>query len=254
MKYLSEIIVCLPDKDKKFSEQFIHFLSSLGKTSLNTVDLYLSKDNFLPQTSFQFIDKDVPCVVFNFDDGSEIRIDITNVTNVTKESSYKYESISFDTFISRVPPFPIVGLDHIGFNLPYFEGVHPTLLKLREELKNTCLYHTFPKHLEDEPWDFIIPGTTEEIDRSVSVDYNQTRKPKFELVSFENCSTPLVQIDVQLKGTYEDKKKVFPEAIHDDFLRNMWVYIENDFGIDICFVLGEVSERDWSFEFAKERI
>ena len=135
---------------------------------------------------------------------------------------------------------------------PHRSGINK--LELREQLKQTCLYHTFPKHLEDAPWDFIIPGTKEEIERSTQVDYQRVRKPKVEIVSFENSSTPLIQIDIQINGRYEDLVATFPEALHVPDIRNMWVYVKNEFGIDLCFVLNEVSEKDWSYQFAKERL
>lgn len=171
-----------------------------------------------------------------------------------KQSPYRYAQISLEEFTKRMRFFSLKGIDHTGFNLPYFEGIHPQILKLREELRDSCLYHTFPKHLEDAPWDFILPGTKEEIQRLTQIDYWQIRKPKIEIVSFNTSSTPLIQIDVQVKGKYEDLRTLFPEVLHIPEIRNMWVYIANDFDIDVCFVLNEISERDWSYQFAKERL
>lgn len=209
---------------------------------------------FFPQTEFIFKQIESPYVQFFFDDGNILTTKIENETGVSKKSPYSYSAIAMDDFLQRIKPYPLVGLDHTGFNLPYFEGTHPRIVELREKLKNSCLYHTFPKHLEDAPWDFIIPGTREEISRSVPVDYHQTRKPKIEIVSFENSSTPLIQIDLQINGTYDNLVKLFPEAIHIPEIKSMWVYIKNDCGIDICFVLNEALEVDWSYHFEKERI
>lgn len=48
-------------------------------------------------------------------------------------------------------------------------------------------------------------------------------------------------------------KYIFPEGIADSELRNVWVYLENPYGIDICLVLGENS-ADWSDPFTGHRL
>jgi hypothetical protein len=254
MRSLKKIQFTLPSSDRNFAHQFINYLSLTGVTTTNTINLTSSMEQFFPKTSFLFVRVKNPSAVFIFDNNDEIKVDIANTTNVSKQSPYHYSHIALDEFVKRMAPFPLIGLDHTGFNLPYFEGIHPKILTLREKLKNTCLYHTFPKHLADAPWDFIIPGTEEEIRKTVQIDYNQMRKPKVEIVSFENSSTPLIQIDIQIEGKYENLVKVFPEAIHVPKIRNMWIYIKNDFGIDVCFVLNEVSENDWSYQFKNDRL
>ena len=94
-------------------------------------------------------------------------------------------------------PLPrIPRLDHVGFNLPWFgRAVHPAIADLRNRLKQVCLYHLF---LTGEPWDFIIPGELAKIRKLDAIDYNQIRRPKFEIVSFDRASTPLVQIDLSV--------------------------------------------------------
>ena len=252
MALLTQIKFTLPSQDKSFTEQFTTYLSSQGERNRSGITLNISQEEYFPKTSFQFTDK--PYVLFCFEDGDEVEVAINNVTDVTKKSPYPYSHITLETFIDRMKQFPLMGIDHTGFNLPYFDGIHPQILTLREKLKDACLYHTFPKHIEDAPWDFIIPGTREEIERSVEVDYHQTRKPKFEIVSFDSASTPLIQIDIQVKGHFEDFAKAFPEAIHIPEIKNVWVYIKNDFGIDVCFVVNENADKDWSYEFRNERL
>jgi hypothetical protein len=105
----------------------------------------------------------------------------------------------------------LVGIDHVGFNLPWFSsGVHPRILQLREELSSYCLYHRFPS---GEPWDFIIPGNRDEIARQEAVDYTMVKRPKFEIVSFDKASTPLLQFDFQMNTSYEILQGLFPEAL-----------------------------------------
>jgi hypothetical protein len=113
------------------------------------------------------------------------------------------------------------------------------------------LYHRFPS---GEPWDFIIPGNRDEIARQEAVDYTMVRRPKFEIVSFEKASTPLLQFDIQMNTSYEILQGLFPEALDDPLIRNLWIYLENPYGLDICLVANEFSEKDWSGYFAGSRI
>jgi hypothetical protein len=126
--------------------------------------------------------------------------------------------------------------------------VHPKILQLREKLSPCCLYHRFPT---GEPWDFIIPGDEDEILNHKAVDYSEVRRPKFELVSFENASTPLVQLDISVNARYERFFELFPESLNDQELRNIWVYLESPYAVDVCLVINESSEDDWS-DFFKE--
>lgn len=254
MPYLSKIQYCLPRADKAFEKQFMQFLSPLGTVTPKGIDLTLSRSDYLPSTSFIFKDTRSAFTQFVFDGGRTTTVEIANTTGANKQSPYHYSHIALGVFIERMQRFPLLGLDHTGFNLPYFEGVHPKIVELRQELKAKCLYHTFPKHLEDAPWDFIIPGTREEIARVQETDYQLVRKPKVEIVSFENSSTPLIQIDIQVQGKYEEMVDAFPEALHVPEIRNMWVYLQNEYGIDICFVLNESSGKDWSYQFQNDRL
>jgi hypothetical protein len=146
----------------------------------------------------------------------------------------------------------LVGIDHVGFNLPWFSsGVHPRILQLREELSSYCLYHRFPS---GEPWDFIIPGNRDEIACREAVDYTMVRRPKFEIVSFDKASTPLLQLDIQMNTNYEILQGLFPEALDDPLICNLWIYLENPYGLDICLVANGFSEKDWSSYFAGSRI
>jgi len=105
------------------------------------------------------------------------------------------------------------------------------------------LYHRFPT---GEPWDFIIPGDKEEIAKGKEIDYNTIRRPKFELVSFGNALTPLLQFDVAVNASYERFAALFPEALNDPEFRNVWLYLENPYPVDVCLVLNEFTARDWS--------
>lgn len=253
MTYLKQVKYQLPDTDKNFSQKFLSFLEPLGRKREDQILLPTSQPDFIPETIFEFTDVKIPNVLFVGDDFEHI-IEIKNVTGVTKLSPHKYTPIEIEDFIKRLGSINLANIDHTGFNLPFFEGIHPEILKLREFLKNKCLYHEFPKNLADEPWDFILPGTLNEISGKEAIDYHKARKPKIEIVSFPKSSTPLIQIDIQLETEYEKLLKLFPEAIDDSGMKNLWVYIKNDFGIDVCFVLNEVQDKDWSFYFENSRL
>jgi hypothetical protein len=122
---------------------------------------------------------------------------------------------------------------------------------LRNRLKTTCLYHLFPT---GEDWDFIIPGELAEITKIKAIDYSKIRKPKFEIVSFEKASTPLIQFDISLNIEYVKFSLLFPEGINDHKMKNTWVYIRNDFDIDICLVLNESKGDDWASFFGGHRL
>lgn len=197
MNYLKQLKYELPDNDLDFKKSFLDYLSSTGLVSENQLNLKNSQSDFLPETIFEFINIDVPTVVFELEDGQR-KVEIKNITGVSKQSPHTYAPVSIAEFTSRLKD-KLMGVDHTGFNLPYFDGIHPEILKLRELLKDKCLYHEFPKDLADEPWDFILPATQEEIENKDKVDYQITRKPKIEIVSFPKSSTPLIQIDIQLE-------------------------------------------------------
>ncbi|MBP9718866.1 MAG: hypothetical protein KBD46_00160 [Candidatus Levybacteria bacterium] len=253
MKYLIDVLYKLPNKNKEFTKSFLDYLSHLGNVENEELRLNLSENTYSPSTKFSFSERQIPQVHFNFSDNSSFSVDITNVTGITKQSPHEYKHIAMDEYLNRAKDLLLKAVDHTGFNLPYFGGIHPQILELREKLKETCLYHTFPKELADEPWDFILPGTKEEIE-SGEVNYDLIRRPKIEIVSFSKSSTPLIQIDLQVEAKYEDFKKLFPEGIDVPEIKCVWVYIQNDFGIDICMVLNEFHDGDWSHYFNNSRL
>lgn len=254
MLYLKQVHYKLPNIDKEFIVDFLNFLSPVGKVSRDEITLKQSNNAFFPITSVLFTNTSMPQVSFIFSNNASFSLDISNDTNVSKRSPHQYSHISLKKFIHRISPFKLKDIDHTGFNLPYFDGIHPKILELREKLKSVSLYHTFPEHLENAPWDFILPATMDEINKKTQTDYFLNRKPKIEIVSFDKSSTPLIQFDVQLEGDYQDWVEIFPEAIQEPERKSLFVYIRNDFDIDVCFVLNEVDKKDWSYHFSNSRL
>ena len=191
---------------------------------------------------------------FTLSDGEINSFKIENTTGISKQSPYSYKHLSVETVNQRLVSSEVrlIGIDHAGFNLPWFSsGLHPCILQLREKLSSRCLYHRFPT---GEPWDFIIPGDNDEIANCKAVDYTRVRRPKFELVSFSNASTPLVQFDISVNAGYEQFSQLFPEALNDPKFGNIWVYLESPYEVDVCLVINAFTERDWSDFFKGFRI
>jgi hypothetical protein len=243
MSFLSLICLLFPKLSEPFFKEFSSLLPSLTTRKNNRL---------FPEIQIEEARIDLVTAKFCFDKQDSFSVPIENITSQQKESFYKYKAISLKELQDRIGKDFCKSIDHVGFNLPWFEkSVHPTILDIRQKLKDKCLYYLYPA---GENWDFIIPGFKEEILQNKKIDYALTRKPKFEIVSFDICSTPLIQFDIGLFYKYEELVKIFPEAIHVDELRNMWVYLKNPFGIDACLVLNEEKHDDWSGFFKKSRM
>lgn len=242
MSYLSKIEILLPKTEQTFLEEINEFVNLRR----------YEKQTLYPSISLKEGSVEVPTVRFSDDSRSLCEIPIENITGVNKQSRYTYSLLSLETVMSRVNTEKILGVDHVGFNLPWFEqGIHPQVRELRNILKDQCLYHTFPS---GEPWDFILPGSVEEISGQIAVDYTKVRKPKFEIVSFTNCSKPLVQTELDIDLQYSQIVELFPEGIAIEEARNVWVYLLNPYIVDICLVLNEKTRDDWSDYFQNSRL
>lgn len=253
MSYLTTIEVAFPRTNLKFYSELLNFLKKLGIIKQRTFSIRASSSNFVPRLQIGELPLNRPQVKFSMNDGELVEIGVENNTGTDKASEYQYAKISCVEVSRRIRSLDLVAIDHLGFNLPWFEkiGIHPNLLHMRNLLKDKCLYHTFPT---GEPWDFILPGTKAEVAGKKPVNYRVVRKPKFEIVSFSNCSTPLVQIDISTTLSYTKLRKLFPEAIHESEAKSVWVYLENPYGIDICLVFNKARKTDWSNLFRDSRL
>ena len=268
--FLERIILRFPIKNDPFEKLLSQWFMALGTEKLKSpCSLTLARDDDSTQGSLlEFNSSEVdfyPKIALDFFAGEpdRVRVDYTlasgeifairleNVSGEDRQSPHIYSLVKIEEAVQRLKSQEIrlVGIDHAGCNLPWFAaGLHPQIKALRGKLAEACLYHRFPT---GEAWDFIIPGSPGEIGREKLVDYSRVRRPKFEIVSFEKSSTPLVQFDVQFNTRYERLLKLFPEALNDPELRNLWIYLENPYDIDVCIVANESDDNDWS-EFFKE--
>jgi hypothetical protein len=252
---LETITIHLP----KASEALVEGLFLLlGDSATKHDDVYTvapSSDSFLPKIS---IDSDssetFAKAEFKLMNNDTLSVYIINITGVDKQNPTPFRHVELEDVTGRFirNGIGVVGIDHIGFNLPWFNnGIHPAIADLRSRLRAACLYHLFPT---GEPWDFILPGELAEISKRRAVDYSRTRKPKFELVSFDKASIPLVQIDIAVDMKYSDFRTVFPEALDDLQMKSIWVYLQNSYDLDICLVINESKANDWSTFFSDHRL
>jgi hypothetical protein len=253
--YLEKITVNLPVDQAGFNHRLVSLLAKLGETSSHSLELTLSNQYQYPRITADFQSpRPAPCVEFLVSGGEAVLLNLDNITGEEKKSPHVYGYVEIDTVTHRLSEagVELIGIDHLGVNLPWFAaGAHPRIGHLRESLKAQCLYHRYPT---GEPWDFILPGTPEEIIGVQPVDYGVIRRPKFELVSFEKTSMPLIQIDLGVDGKYENYAALFPEALSDPDFRNIWIYLRNPHAVDVCLVINEFSERDWSGFFKGNRL
>ena len=253
--YLERIAVTLPDLDTEFTAGFTAIIGGLGHLQARVLRLTRSSPRFYPELELRFRSGlAAPSTDFVLSDGEVMTVTIENTTGLCRASPHVYQPITVTTVRQRLANsgVKINGLDHVGFNLPWFSSdVHPTILHLRQMLAPCCLYHRFPT---GEPWDFILPGDIAEIARHQPIDYTQTRRPKFELVSFPKTSTPLIQWDVSVNVGYDDFARLFPEALNDPDFRNIWLYLQTPYPIDVCLVLNESTDGDWGEFFQGHRL
>lgn len=248
--FLDEVVFSFDKTQRTFFDEFTGLLDAV----LESGRLKKSSPDFLP--TFR-LDSEHPDsgVAVSFRSASVTKeIAIRNTTGMERKSPERYRAIGLAELKRRFAAnsIRIVKLDHIGFNLPWFEAPpHPAIAEVRAAYAKDCLYHAFPG---GEPWDFILPGTADEITGAVGIDYGKIRKPKLELVSFGKCSVPIIQFDVCCTCAKELFRKIFPEGLYDDNLGNIWAYVDNPYGLDLCLVLGEDYDGDWSGFFRDCRI
>jgi len=255
MAILEKVVVRFGKTNSDFRDRFAALVGAFGQGGDNLIEIRSSDRNFYPKISLD-IQSRHPGILTDFilSDKENISVTVENSTGLSKQSPYSYKPLSVGIVKQRLANSDIrlIGIDHVGCNLPWFSSnLHPRILELREKLSPRCLYHRFPT---GEPWDFILPGDNDEIANRKAIDYTKVRRPKFELVSFDNASTPLIQFDVGVNASYERFSRLFPEALNDLEFRNIWVYLESPYAVDVCLVINEFTEGDWSDFFDGSRI
>lgn len=245
MEILKTATICLPSKDQVFEEKFLDFLAQFGIRDKNSINFDVSNSEYFPKTAFKFGGCKSPVAVF--DHSRESRVEISNTTGKERQSPLKYTPVKLGDFLERAEDLNFEFLDHVGFDIYWPEGAHPEILKARKNLSKKSLYFL---NTTGENWDFIIPATASEI-TSKELDYKPIRRTKFEIVSLDYTSTPIIQFDISVKENFDQIKELFPEGYPDNFLKNVWVYIDNPYGLYICAVIGHRGKADW-YRFLKK--
>jgi hypothetical protein len=250
MTFLESVSIQLPH-DLEFSLQLFSLLKECGVVEQSKFQPTPTNPKFIPRLSVEFVNVKAPAIVFTDSVGNESFVPIRNETNEERESPHSYKQLPFQEVLERIKKLGVVAaIDHLGVNFPWFNGVSPIVNDLRKKLSPISSYYRFPT---GEDWDFILPATQEELN-SGAIDLSVERRPKLELVSFEKSSTPIIQIDCITTIDYEKLADCFPEGIKSEELRNVWVYIKNPFNIDVCLVLNEPRDSDWSGFFEGHRL
>ncbi|MCA9383579.1 hypothetical protein KC909_04380 [Candidatus Dojkabacteria bacterium] len=249
---ITSIEIKLPENTFLNNNLFIDLFSAFSINS-TSVTFPVNDSSYNPYTLIDFSSNiEIPEVHFMSDDKLISKIEIRNTTGKQWDSYEKYTAIELADLRNRISSeqIKIVKCDHLGVNIPWIEGINPAISSLVDTLSNLTLIHHFPK---ESNWFFVIPGTESELNHSSDINYKIDRTPKFEIVNFLKTSKPLIQIDVAVNTDYLTFKRLFPEAIFDDKLRNIWIYLKSNLDIDICLVFNEVG-NGWTEFFIGERI
>jgi len=158
--YLEKIRIRLPNTNFKFMEDFLELMNVLGNIESRVFRLPSSCHAFFPRVELGFQPQRTSILTdFILSDGESLSVAVENSTRLEKPSPFSYQPLSVESVTRRLTSSDIrlVGIDHVGINLPWFaSNVHTQIFQLRKKLSLYCLYHRFPT---GEPWDFIIPET-----------------------------------------------------------------------------------------------
>jgi hypothetical protein len=251
---LESIRMHFPRRDGSPIRELLELLAPSLRWDQGVATVIPSGEGYIPQISMD-PEADTPRVAVDFmlNPTEWMSVDMKNITGLERQNPLSYGYMGLDEVQECFGQngIKITGIDHVGFNLPWFgPGLHPAIIDVRARLNRICLYHSFPS---GEPWDFILPGQLSEIRRRKATDYHLVRRPKFEMVSFDKASTPLIQIEAMTNKAFGELRSLFPRGLADEKVHNLWLYIDNPLGIDLCLVLNEPSEADWSELFKGHR-
>ena len=101
----------------------------------------------------------------------------------------------------------LVGLDHIGLNIPSTLVSKSEYQLFATSLGNTCTFHHYPT---GEDWDFILPSSRAEWKNGLS-DFRPGREPKWEFVYDVYTQIPVIQLCIETKLTQKALCQLLPE-------------------------------------------
>jgi hypothetical protein len=250
MRYLTAVEICVPTPAAQLADAMLDLLAPFGTRRQQTIALTPSRPDYLPVVTLRFATTAPPRARFLLDDRS-MDIALVNTTGDERCSPYRYQAIPPAALRDRLRGVRVTALDHVGFDLPWFAGIHPALATLREVLAPRCAYFLFPT---GEPWNFILPATRDEITLGGEPDLHTSRRPKVEIVFLDTALTPFVQVDFVVDQPFEGLVARFPEGLAAPGLRNVWVYLAGSPALDLCCVFNAQRAADWSPFFAGHRL
>lgn len=184
-------------------------------------------------------------------DEEQIHVGITDSTGESKRSPHTYSPIALSDFLSRMDGISLGVMDHIGFDLPWFQGTRPDIVRPE---KNFAPPLCVSLVADKRGLGFYLTCDKKEICSQSELNYSLVRRPKFEIVSISKVSTPIIQFEFHVHKTFQELTAFFPEAIAVENPGNVWVYIKNSIDVDICFVLNEYRDGDWGGFLKNNRI
>jgi hypothetical protein len=247
---LEHIEFVFPDRFPDFGVALLESIAPFGRPDRGGFLLATSEPGYLPSIRLRFADVAVPAVQFR---GPLLhrRISLVPAAGEAPTTVAAHGYLSLSEYRRRAADLGPATLDHVGFDLLWFAGTHPEVLALRAALPGRCAYHRFPT---GQDWDFILPATLDEATGG-ALRPGRIRRPKCEIVSIDTTPVPIVQIDLVVPRMYPDLLRLFPEALVDTQHPSLWVYLDNPFGIDVCFVLNQgTGAGDWSDHLLDHRL
>ncbi len=250
MDCLTAIELVVPAVEARLADAVFDLLAPFGTRQDATIALTPSRPEYLPLVTLRFTPAATPRARFLLDDRG-LEVALVNATGTVRRSPYRYTAIAPTQLRDRLRAVTCTTLDHVGFDLPWFDGLHPAMAMLRDVLAPHCAYFTFPT---GEPWDFILPAARDELGAGVELDLDTTRRPKFEVVSLDTASTPIIQLDFVVDRPYQQLVALFPEGLASPAARSVWVYLAGWPDLDVCCVFNEPGTADWCPFFAGHRL
>ena len=144
--YLENISIHFPKASRSFISDLSRLLVPFLFKEGDAHSAIPSFEYIYPKISFDSnSDKGFANVDFVLTTNEIVSVDIRNITGMDRHHPFSYGHIELEDVNSRFVKngLGIVGIDHIGLNLPWFNrGVHPAIADLRNRLKASCLYHS----------------------------------------------------------------------------------------------------------------
>src|SRR5512139_1742679 len=123
--YLERITVTFPDTNTEFTNGLAALIGGLGHDEDRVLRLASSSETFYPQLALDFRSGRSDIMTdFTLSAGEILSVKVENSTSVSKPSPHSYLHLSVATATQRLATSAVrlIGIDHVGFNLPWFSS------------------------------------------------------------------------------------------------------------------------------------